>query len=266
MAGKALLTLLGRSTWALINTYYALLAETEYYPDKIFIITEEPYKEQLVKAREGLEILSSEHGFTPEISEISLPASAFIEAGKNISTLVKELKANDYEIAIDITGGKKSPGSRNSSLNRKPGCQPCFLPCHRLPRRRFKALHDDTALNPASKGLARARTVPTVLILYVQNRSLRDAGRTHLYDGVQVVPLHYEYPVSPVQHLLRHLSLRIRPRTRRLHIPPGYVSEDLFRRRASIPISRAYEQNVSHPMSPMLYRYYLSRRLTLAGS
>jgi hypothetical protein len=90
VAGKALLTLLGRSTWALINTYYALLAEKEYYPDKIVIITEEPYKKQLVKARLGLEILSSEYGFTPEISEISLPSSSFIEAGQKISTLVKE--------------------------------------------------------------------------------------------------------------------------------------------------------------------------------
>ena len=108
MAGKALLTLLGRSTWALINTYYALLTEKEYCPDKIVIITEEPYKKQLVKAREGIEILSSAHGFTPEISEISLPSSSFIEAGKQISSLVKQLKADDYEIAIDITGGRKA--------------------------------------------------------------------------------------------------------------------------------------------------------------
>jgi len=108
LAGKALLTLLGRSTWALINTYYALLAEKAYYPDKIVIITEEPYKEHLVKARDGLEILSSEYGFTPEISEISLPSSSFIEAGKKISSLVKQLKADDYEIAIDITGGRKA--------------------------------------------------------------------------------------------------------------------------------------------------------------
>ena len=107
-AGKALLTLLGRSTWALINTYYALLAEKAYHPHQIIIITEEPYKEQLDKAREGLEILSAAHGFTPEISEISLPSSSFIEAGKKISTLVMELKANDYEIAIDITGGRKA--------------------------------------------------------------------------------------------------------------------------------------------------------------
>ena len=108
MAGKALLTLLGRSKWALINTYYALLAEKEYFPDQIVIITEEPYKEQLLKVREGFEVLSSEYGFTPDICEISLPASAFYEAGKKISTLVKELKADDYEIAIDITGGRKA--------------------------------------------------------------------------------------------------------------------------------------------------------------
>lgn len=108
MAGKALLTLLGRSTWALINTFYALLAEKEYFPDQIVIITEEPYKEQLLKVREGFEVLSSEYGFTPDIREILLPSSAFFEAGKKISVLVKELKADDYEIAIDITGGRKA--------------------------------------------------------------------------------------------------------------------------------------------------------------
>ena len=108
MRGKAYIALLGRSTWGLLNTYYAVLNEKEYHPDIIHIFTEERYKGDLKKARASMEILSSEHGFTPDIHEIIVPSSAFIETGKRISTIVKDLKSSDYEIAIDITSGRKA--------------------------------------------------------------------------------------------------------------------------------------------------------------
>ncbi|WP_456467961.1 hypothetical protein [Archaeoglobus sp.] len=44
---KAYLTLLGRSDWAVLNTYYAVLVEKSYYPDKIHIFAEKSYSECL---------------------------------------------------------------------------------------------------------------------------------------------------------------------------------------------------------------------------
>ena len=37
---KAYLTLLGRSTWALVNSYYAVVEEKGYHPDGIMIYAE----------------------------------------------------------------------------------------------------------------------------------------------------------------------------------------------------------------------------------
>ena len=99
---------MGRSTWALINTYYSFLIETGFYPDLIHIFTEETYKEHLEKARIALEILSNEHDSMPDIQQTVLPSSDFIEAGKHISKLVTELKADGYKVAIDITDGRKA--------------------------------------------------------------------------------------------------------------------------------------------------------------
>jgi len=38
---KAYITILGRSTWALINTYHAVLMEEAYHPDVIHIFAED---------------------------------------------------------------------------------------------------------------------------------------------------------------------------------------------------------------------------------
>ena len=108
MIGRAYVTLLGRSTWALVNTYYALLVEKWFFPDKIHVFTEKPYEAHLAKARLALEILSNEYGFEPDIQEVVIPSSDFIEAGRQISALVTELKASGFTVAIDITGGRKA--------------------------------------------------------------------------------------------------------------------------------------------------------------
>ncbi|MDI9609958.1 MAG: hypothetical protein QFX36_01370 [Archaeoglobales archaeon] len=42
---RAYITLLGRSGWAVVNTYYALLILKSYYPDLIQIFAEESYSQ-----------------------------------------------------------------------------------------------------------------------------------------------------------------------------------------------------------------------------
>lgn len=46
-------TILGRSTWALINTCYVVLTEKSYFPDLIHIFSEDIYADELDKAVRG---------------------------------------------------------------------------------------------------------------------------------------------------------------------------------------------------------------------
>ncbi len=105
---KAYITILGRSTWALVNTYYAVLSEKAYYPDLVYIFAEDIYADQLDKAIKGIEILSEEFGFKPEIKQEIVREADFVEAGLKITSLIKDLKQNGYRVAIDITPGRKA--------------------------------------------------------------------------------------------------------------------------------------------------------------
>jgi len=108
MHKKAYITILGRSTWALINTYYAVLTEKSYYPDIVYIFAEDIYADQLDKAVKGIEILSEEFGFKPEVRQEIVREADFVEAGLKITSLIKDLKQDGYKVAIDITPGRKA--------------------------------------------------------------------------------------------------------------------------------------------------------------
>lgn len=102
---KAYLTLLGRSTWALINSYYAVLEEQSYYPDTIKIYAESGNETGHIA--EALKTISNEYSITPSIEIIEVPEGAFIAAGNTISADLKKLKEQGYETALDITPGRK---------------------------------------------------------------------------------------------------------------------------------------------------------------
>lgn len=105
---KAYITILGRSTWALLNTYYAVLMEKSYYPDSVYVYAEDIYVQELEKAVKGIKILSEEFEFTPEIHTITVKEADFLNAGREISELIGKLKEKGYSIAIDITPGRKA--------------------------------------------------------------------------------------------------------------------------------------------------------------
>ncbi|HIH72152.1 MAG TPA: hypothetical protein HA300_02090, partial [Thermococcaceae archaeon] len=88
---KAYITMLGRSTWAMINSYYAVVMRG-YRPDKIYIFLEDIYSEKLPKAVEALKIISSEYGFSPEIEWAIIEEDNFLEADEKIGELLKKLK------------------------------------------------------------------------------------------------------------------------------------------------------------------------------
>lgn len=105
---KAYVTMLGRSTWAMINAYYAVVMHRKYYPDKIYIFLEDIYVEKIPKAVGALRAISKAFGFEPEINWIIVEEADFIDADRKIGELLRELKEKNSEIAIEITSGRKA--------------------------------------------------------------------------------------------------------------------------------------------------------------
>ncbi len=90
---KAYITLLGRSVWALTNSYYAAIRERDYLPSRVCILTEEPYKGALDKAVRGIELTSAFFGSAPEISREAVAEGSFQDAGGRVSAAVKGLRS-----------------------------------------------------------------------------------------------------------------------------------------------------------------------------
>ncbi|HPC28082.1 MAG TPA: hypothetical protein PKX17_05075 [Candidatus Methanomethylicus sp.] len=105
---KAYITLLGRSVWALTNSYCAAIRERNYLPSRVCIITEEPYKGALDNAVRGVEVISAFFGSAPAISREVVAEGCFQDAGNRVSAAVKGLRADGYEVALDITPGRKA--------------------------------------------------------------------------------------------------------------------------------------------------------------
>ena len=111
--------MLGRSIWSVLNSYYAVLKEKQYYPDEIILFTEgkktDTLKSNTKTTTTGLKIISESFGITPRIisehlSEIEydIKYGDFIKAGKEISKLIQKRNKDGDTVAIDITPGKKT--------------------------------------------------------------------------------------------------------------------------------------------------------------
>ncbi len=61
---QAYIAILGRSVWALINTYYAVLKENRFHPDHVYIVAEECYRDGAKKAESDIKILSEHYGLS----------------------------------------------------------------------------------------------------------------------------------------------------------------------------------------------------------
>ncbi|MDW7776380.1 MAG: hypothetical protein SCH39_08630 [Methanosarcinales archaeon] len=114
------ITMLGRSIWAVLNSYYAVLKEKQYYPDEIILIAEtipDPeHTRNLELTKQGLALTSSHFGISPAIhhqviseAECKVKSDdAFIKAVQCLSRLIKERKKAGYTVALDITPGRKT--------------------------------------------------------------------------------------------------------------------------------------------------------------
>jgi len=105
--GDVYITLLGRSTWALVNAYHAVLREKGLRPERVAIVTEEPYAANASTAAEAIRIVSEGYGISPAIGVEVLPEADFVQAGRTIRSLAGDFIRQGLRVAIDITSGRK---------------------------------------------------------------------------------------------------------------------------------------------------------------
>lgn len=106
-SGDAYIALLGRSTWALVNAYHAVLREKGLRPERVIVVTEKPYAQEASIAAEAIGIVSEGYGFAPAIATEILPEADFVRAGQTIRSLSNDLIRQGLRVAIDITSGRK---------------------------------------------------------------------------------------------------------------------------------------------------------------
>ena len=102
------ITMTGRSDWALLNTYYAVLRETKFRPTQIIILSETEHAAQIPVVKKGLAILSEGFGIAPQVDVEQVQTGDFIEAGRKISARIKDGRKQGSKVAIDITPGRKA--------------------------------------------------------------------------------------------------------------------------------------------------------------
>ncbi|OPX68327.1 MAG: hypothetical protein A4E38_01847 [Methanoregulaceae archaeon PtaB.Bin108] len=102
------LSLLGRSAWALLNTYYAVARETRYNPDTVYIAVETPYQKYSGGVTEGVQAISRHFGFSPEIECIPVGQGSIVDVSVRVHPLIMAKKKEGAEVAIDITPGRKA--------------------------------------------------------------------------------------------------------------------------------------------------------------
>jgi len=118
---NAYIILFGRSIWASLNTYYAVLLKEKNDPDLIWIVTEPQYEQELSVLGEGLEIISQGFDLKPTIRSTILLKGDIVEAGTEIKALVDKLK-EEYTVSLDITSARKAlvAGALLSTTNNRP--------------------------------------------------------------------------------------------------------------------------------------------------
>ena len=106
----AYVTLLGRSPWAVINTYYKLLKKGRGTSNlrAIYVFTEERYKNNLPRVVRALEAISEAYNLRPRIETVVIKDYGFFEADRKFKELFTKLEREGYRIGLDITSGRKA--------------------------------------------------------------------------------------------------------------------------------------------------------------
>lgn len=106
--GCKYITMLGRSGWALVNSYYAAVRERGYQPDEVVVFAEDGTAGNLEAASAGIRAVSAKYGFQPDVRSEVVKDGNFTEAGRKMTEMIKAWKSSENKIAVDITPGRKA--------------------------------------------------------------------------------------------------------------------------------------------------------------
>jgi len=107
MVKVAYITLLGRSPWAVVNTYYKLLTMGKK-ADRIYVFTEERYRHNLPNVIEAIKAISEAYNLNPRIETEVVPDYGFFVADRKFRELFSKLEREGYRMGLDITSGRKA--------------------------------------------------------------------------------------------------------------------------------------------------------------
>ncbi len=110
MVKVAYVTLLGRSPWAVVNTYYKVLKEGKGKRDirRVYVFTEERYRKNLPRVVMAIKVISEAYNLHPAIETEVVPDYGFFVADRKFKELFAKLEKDGYRIGLDITSGRKA--------------------------------------------------------------------------------------------------------------------------------------------------------------
>ncbi|AEO13973.1 hypothetical protein [Thermococcus sp. AM4] len=97
--------LLGRTPWALVNTYYASVMRGER-PRAVYVVTERRYSRHLPKIVEALREISRAYGFEPAIETRVIEDDDFLMAERVFRELFSRINGED--VILNMTSGRKA--------------------------------------------------------------------------------------------------------------------------------------------------------------
>ncbi len=97
--------LLGRTPWALVNTYYASIMK-DGKPRKVVVVTERRYSKSLPKVVAAIRAISEAFSFFPEVDTRVIEDDDFAGAERVFAELFREV--NGEEVVINMTSGRKA--------------------------------------------------------------------------------------------------------------------------------------------------------------
>mgnify|MGYP006290133085 CR=1 FL=1 len=100
------ITLVGRNYWTTLNSLWAVIKEDKFTPDEVYILTEKSFKERAETLKEDVENLLKNYDIDAEVFiEINEDADLY-HAGEEVQKIIGD--GNENEVALDITGGRKT--------------------------------------------------------------------------------------------------------------------------------------------------------------
>jgi hypothetical protein len=105
---QAYITLVGRSAWAVVNSYYFMIQKGKCDPDLVLVFVEELFEDKLDWIIEGITVVNEAFGVDATIETNLVGNARYVPSGVEVSHRLKQLKEDGFEICLDVTPGRKA--------------------------------------------------------------------------------------------------------------------------------------------------------------